>query len=128
MEKAKIIIRFKSEKVYNLTAFLVIREFKKVFEQELTKEEKQVEKALFRAGDLKKKLSDFLRFMKDMEQAIKEGRVNVFFEQDGKKTITFDMEGSKEEIDEWTKIKWNQKLALKTYLKPIMSVEVVRDA
>ncbi len=125
MKHAKLILKFKRKAVFDLTAFMIVWQFKEVLNKELEGNEKEIKKKLNRIGKLKQSLTDLVNVIENyMGDAIREGRVNVFFDQDGDRTITFEMEGTEEEIEKWTQIKRNQKLALKTYLKPVMKVEV----
>ena len=118
MKEAQLIIRFKNQRAYLYTAYVLGRQYLNYAS------DKDKDKAIQRSQAVKDIINYLRVFDKQVGEAIREGRVRIFFERDGDNTISFDMKGTKEEIDKWTKISTAQKIALKTYLKPIMSVEV----
>ena len=118
-ERGEIKINCKSEKVFAFLSYALMKKYYSIKKGERYVKDRKIRLFERVLAHIKNKIEDFLiKFEKEFSQAIKEDRIIIetnYKDKGGE--IIIRMEGTKDEMDEWMKIRWRDKFFMKVYKK-----------
>ena len=118
-ERGEIKINCKSEKVFAFLSYALMKKYYSIKKGERYVKDRKIRLFERVLAHIKNKIEDFLiKFEKEFSQAIKEDRIIIetnYKDKGGE--IIIRMEGTKDEMDEWMKIRWRDKFFMKMYKK-----------
>ena len=114
-ERGEIKINCKSEKVFAFLSYALMKKYYSIKKGERYVKDRKIRLFERVLAHIKNKIEDFLiKFEKEFSQAIKEDRIIIetnYKDKGGE--IIIRMEGTKDEMDEWMKIRWRDKFFMK---------------